>query len=63
MSETDEQLGFKFLFAGGMSGIRNPRGHEYDVKDDIDTCISHLVFGSMLLRKLEEAGYQISKNT
>ena len=63
MSETDEQLGFKFLFAGGMSGIRNPRGHEYDVKDDIDACISHLVFGSMLLRKLEEAGYQISKNT
>lgn len=63
MSETDEQRGFKLLFAGGMSGIRNPRGHEYDVKDDIDTCLSHLVFGSMLLRKLEEAGYQLSKST
>jgi uncharacterized protein (TIGR02391 family) len=63
MSEKDEQLGYKFLFAGGMSGIRNPRGHDYDVKDDIETCISHLGFGSMLLRKLEEAGHQLSKHT
>ncbi len=62
MSEKDEQLGFKFLFAGGMSGIRNPRGHEYDLKDDIETCLSHLGLGSMLLRKLEEAGCQLSKH-
>jgi uncharacterized protein (TIGR02391 family) len=58
-SDIDEQLGYKFLFAGGMSGIRNPRGHEYDVKDDVETCLSHLSFGSMLLRKLEEAGFDL----
>jgi uncharacterized protein (TIGR02391 family) len=62
MSEKDEQLGFKFLFAGGMSGIRNPRGHEYDLKDDIETCVSHRGLGSMLLRKLEEAGHELSKH-
>jgi uncharacterized protein (TIGR02391 family) len=63
MSKTDEQLGFKFLFAGGISGIRNPRGHEYSVKDDIETCLSHLSFGSMLLRKLEEAGHALTACT
>lgn len=63
MSQTDEQLGFKFLFAGGMSGIRNPRGHEYSIKDDIETCLSHLGFGTMLLRKLEEAGYALTSST
>jgi transposase-like protein len=57
VSKMDEQLGFKFLFTGGISGIRNPRGHEYELKDDIETCLSHLGFGSMLLVKLEEAGY------
>jgi uncharacterized protein (TIGR02391 family) len=62
-SEVDEQLGFKFLFAGGMSGIRNPRGHEYGVRDDVETCLSHLSFGSMLLRRLEEAGAKLSKST
>src|SRR5207245_2380605 len=27
-SEKDEQEGFKFIFAGGMKGIRNPRAHD-----------------------------------
>lgn len=62
-SKIDEQLGFKFLFAGGMSGIRNPRGHEYGIKDDVETCLSHLSFGSMLLRKLEEAGFKLTAST
>jgi uncharacterized protein (TIGR02391 family) len=63
MSKVDEQLGFKFLFAGGISGIRNPRGHEYNVKDDVETCLSHLSFGSMLLRKLEDAGHVLTPCT
>src|SRR6516225_7550274 len=28
MSDKDEQLGFRHMFAGAMSAIRNPRGHE-----------------------------------
>ncbi len=55
-SEIDEQIGYKFLFAGGMSGIRNPRGHEIYIIDDIDLCLDHLCFVSMLLRKIREIG-------
>ncbi len=56
-SERDEQDGYKFLFAGAMLAIRNPRGHEYSVVDSPDECLDHLAFASMLLRRLAEAGY------
>lgn len=57
-SEKDEQHGYRFIFAGGVLAIRNPRGHEYAVADDPDTCLDHLCFVSMLLRRLEQAGYK-----
>ena len=57
-SEVDEQKGYRFVFAGGMWAIRNPRAHEFDVLDDPDTCLDHLSFVSMLLRRLEQAGYK-----
>lgn len=57
MSEKDEQEGYRFVFAGGMKGIRNPRGHEDALVDDPDTCLDHLSFVSMLLRRLEQSGY------
>lgn len=51
-SETDEQMGFRNIFAGAMSAIRNPRGH--DIKHDpIDLCLDHLSFASVLLRKFD----------
>lgn len=56
-SDQSEQEGYKFLFAGAMLAIRNPRGHEFGVTDDPDRCLDHLAFVSMLLRRLEEAGY------
>jgi uncharacterized protein (TIGR02391 family) len=55
-SELSEQEGYKFIFAGTMAGIRNPRGHSTNVSDDPDTCLDHLVLTSMLIRKLEDAG-------
>jgi uncharacterized protein (TIGR02391 family) len=55
-SEISEQTGYKFIFAGTMSGIRNLRGHKSGVTDDPDTCLDHLSLASMLLRKLDEAG-------
>jgi len=55
-TEQSEQEGFKFMFAGAMAGIRNPRGHLTGVTDDPDTCLDHLSFCSMLLRRLEDAG-------
>jgi uncharacterized protein (TIGR02391 family) len=57
-SDKDEQKGYRFIFAGGMQAIRNPRGHEYSVTDDPDTCLDHLSFVSMLLRRLEAAGFK-----
>lgn len=55
-SEQSEQEGYKFIFAGAMAGIRNPRGHKTGVVDDPDICLDHLSLTSMLIRKLEEAG-------
>lgn len=57
ISEVDEQKGYRFVFAGSVWAIRNPRGHEHSVNDDIDTCLDHLSFISMLIRRLEAAGY------
>ena len=56
-SEKDEQQGFKFLFSGSILAMRNPRGHECDLVDDIDTCLDHLALASLLLRRLEQAGF------
>jgi uncharacterized protein (TIGR02391 family) len=55
MSDTDEQHGFRYIFAGSASGIRNPRGHDndYDRPDSIDQCLDHLSVASVFYRMLE----------
>jgi uncharacterized protein (TIGR02391 family) len=58
VSERDEQRGFQFLFAGGIMAIRNPRGHEYTIKDDAETCLDHLSMISMGLKRIKTAGYK-----
>lgn len=58
-SEKDEQNGYKFIFAGAIAAVRNPRGHEYDFDDDLEICLDHLSLASLLIRKLEQAGYTI----
>jgi uncharacterized protein (TIGR02391 family) len=58
ISEKDEQAGYRFIFAGGTRGIRNPRAHEPTIVDDPDICLDHLSFVSLLLRRLEQAGYK-----
>lgn len=52
-SEIDEQMGYRFTFAGVMSAIRNPRGHDITI-DPIDRCLDHLSLASVLLRRLED---------
>ncbi len=32
-SEQDEQEGYRFVFAGGVKALRNPRAHEFSVVD------------------------------
>lgn len=51
-SHKDEQLGMKNIFAGAMSAIRNPRGHE-NLTDQIDVCLDHLSLASSLFRVLD----------
>jgi len=49
-SELDEQEGYKFLFAGSMMGIRNPRAHEHDMRDEPAAALEMLVIANHLLR-------------
>lgn len=55
-SEIDEQKGFKFIFAGAATGIRNPRGHEVDIGDTPDEALDYLALASLLVRRLDAAG-------
>ena len=61
-SEKDEQKGFQFLFAGSIMAIRNPRGHEYAIRDSPDDCLDHLALVSLLLRRLQSAGYDVANS-
>ena len=54
-SEKDEQEGYKFIFSGTVMAIRNPRGHEYDVRESPTECLDHLSLASLLLRRIESA--------
>jgi len=53
ISDTDEQKGYKFIFSGAVMAIRNPRGHEYGIKESPTECLDHLSLASLLLRRLE----------
>ena len=57
-SECDEQKGFQFMFAGSMLAIRNPRAHEVSISESPDQCLDHLSLASLLLRRLERAGFK-----
>ena len=57
-TQRSEQEGFKFLFAGSILAIRNPRGHEHSLEDDPDDCLDHLSLASLLMRRLAEAGFK-----
>jgi uncharacterized protein (TIGR02391 family) len=58
-TERSEQEGYKFIFSGVMMAIRNPRGHEYTIKDTLDNCLDHLSFVSILFRRLESTDIKI----
>lgn len=52
-SDIDEQMGFRFVFSGVMSAIRNPRAHDI-LTDPIHRCLDYLTLASVLLRRTEE---------
>lgn len=51
----DEQEGFKFLFMGASTALRNPRGHGSAVSDTPDETLEYLAVASMLMRRLDLA--------
>ena len=53
-SDLDEQKGFKLLFMGTMTGIRNPKAHENIKQYDRSKTIEYLASISLLFRRTEE---------
>ncbi len=54
-SDRDEQLGYMQIFAGSMTGIRNPRAHDHELTDAPDAALELLVLANHLMRKLNAA--------
>jgi uncharacterized protein (TIGR02391 family) len=49
-SEIDEQGGYQMIMAGVMRGIRNPRAHEHDLRDDPAAALEMIIWANHLLR-------------
>jgi len=54
-SEQDEQKGFMDIYAGCMTGIRNPRAHEHDIVDEARTALELLGWCNHLLVRARSA--------
>ena len=52
-SDKDEQQGYMEIFAGSMTGIRNPRAHEPGLVDEREVALELLVLANHLMRKLD----------
>ena len=51
-SEKDEQLGYMEIYAGCMTGIRNPRAHEHEWEDSESRAIQLLTLANHLVEKI-----------
>ena len=54
-SDRNEQAGYMDIFAGAMTGIRNPRAHEHSLVDAPEVALELLVLANHLMRKLDAA--------
>ena len=54
-SEQDEQSGYMQIFAGCMTGIRNPRAHDSDWEDTEDRALQLLIFANHLIERAQMA--------
>ena len=49
-SDKNEQQGYMHIFAGAMTGIRNPRVHEHSLEDEPEIALELLVLANHLMR-------------
>ncbi len=54
-SDKDDQNGYREIFAGVMTGIRNPRAHEHELTDNPAVALELLAMANHLMRRLENA--------
>ena len=54
-SESDEQQGYMRIFEGYMTGVRNPRAHEFDIEDSPEEALELLAMANHLMRKLNDS--------
>ena len=52
--EIDEQAGFRFIYAGAMMGIRNPKAHAEVQQRDPYRTLEYISLASLLAKRLEE---------
>ena len=62
-SDQNEQRGYMDIFAGVMSGIRNPRAHEHEIVDDPDVALEMLIIANHLMNKLENSTLALSDDS
>jgi len=54
-SNRNEQLGYMLIFAGCMTGIRNPRAHEHELQDSPEIALEMLAWANHLIRVINKA--------
>ena len=54
-SERSEQRGYMEVYAGTMTGIRNPRAHDHELDDQPEVALEMLVLANHLVRKLDDS--------
>ena len=54
-SKKNEQHGYMDIFAGSMTGIRNPRAHDHQIKDNPRVALQLLILANHLMEKLDTA--------
>lgn len=54
-TDKNEQQGYMEITAGVMTGIRNPRAHQHNYKDEIETALELLGLANHLIKKVKKA--------